>query len=89
MKLVKRSLFERSQMKQIETLTAILHELRDERRRECETTVVRDEIVAEPSLWRRRIKEIPPLVDQPYGVHPHKNTGRILGERVDEWRDQS
>lgn len=74
--------------KQIETLTAILHELRDERRRDCETAVGRDEVVVEPSLRRRRIEEIPPPVDQPYGVHPHRNTGRILGERVDEESDQ-
>ena len=69
--------------KQMETLTAILHELRDERRRDCETIVERDEAVAEPSLRRRRIEEIPPLVDQPYGEHPHRSTGRIPGERVD------
>ena len=35
--------------KQMETLMAILHELRDERRRRCETTERRDEVVAEPS----------------------------------------
>ena len=73
--------------KQIETLTTILHELRDERRSDCATTVVRDEAVAEPSLGRRKIEEIPPLVDQPYGVHPHRSAGRIPGERVDEGRD--
>ena len=73
--------------KQMETLTAILHELRNERRRKCETTVMRDETVAEPSLRRCRIEEIPPLVDQPYGIHPYRNTGRIPGERVDEGRD--
>ncbi|KAK9180622.1 hypothetical protein WN944_023755 [Citrus x changshan-huyou] len=75
--------------KQMETLTAILHELRDERRRDCETTAVRDEAVAEPSLRRRRIEEIPPLGDQPYGVHSHRSAGRIPGECVDEGRDQS
>ena len=74
--------------KQMETLTAILHELRDERRRDYETAVGRDEVVAEPSLQRRRIKEIPAPVDQPYEVHPHKITGQIPGERVDEGRDQ-
>ena len=63
--------------KQMETLTVILHELRDERRRDCETTVVRDEAVAEPSLRRRRIEEIPPPVDQPYGVPPQRNASRI------------
>ena len=54
----------------METLTAILHELRDERRRDCETTAVRDEAVAEPSLRRRRIEEISLLVDQPLGCIP-------------------
>lgn len=34
----------------METLTAILHELRDEWRKDCETTMVRDKAVAEPSL---------------------------------------
>ena len=48
---------------QMEILITILHKLRDERRRDCETTVVRDEVVAEPSLRRLRIEEIPPLVD--------------------------
>ena len=75
--------------KQMETLTTILHELRDERRREDETTAVRDETVAEPSLRRRRIEEIPPLVDQPYGAYPHRNTGQNPGERLDEGRDLS
>ena len=75
--------------KQMETLTTILHELRDERRREYETTVARDESVAEPSLRKRRIEEIPPLVDQPDGIHPLRSAGRIPGERVDEGRDQS
>ncbi|XP_052292038.1 uncharacterized protein LOC127900828 [Citrus sinensis] len=75
--------------KQMETLKAILHELRDERRRDCETTVVRDEAVAEPSLRRRRIEEIPPPVDQPYGVHPQRSAGQIPEERVVEGKDQS
>ena len=74
--------------KQMETLTAILYELRDERKRDCETPVGRDEVVAEPSLRRRRVEEIPPPMDQPYGVHPHRSTGRVPGERVDEGRDQ-
>ena len=74
---------------QMETLTAILHELRDERRRDYETPVGRDEVRAEPSLWRRRVEEIPPPVDQPYGVHPYRSIGRVPGERVDEVRDQS
>ena len=74
--------------KQMATLTAILHELRDERRRECEIAVGRDDVVAEPSLRRRRAKEVPPPVNQPYGVHPYRSTGRIPGERVDEGRDQ-
>lgn len=74
--------------KQMETLTAILYELRDERRRDCETTVGRDEVRAEPSLQRRRVEEIPPPMDQPHGVHPYRSTGRVPGERVDEGRDQ-
>ena len=75
--------------KQMETLTAILHKLRDERRSDCETTAVRDEVVAEPSLRRRRIEEIPPLGDQPYGMHSHRSVGQISRERVDEGIDQS
>ncbi|KAH9653209.1 hypothetical protein KPL70_027331 [Citrus sinensis] len=74
--------------KQMETLTAILHELRDERRRDYETFVGRDEVVTEPSLQRRRVEEIPPPIDQPYGPHPHRSTCQIPGERVDEGRDQ-
>ena len=74
--------------KQMETLMAILHELRDERRRKYETPVGRDEVEAKPSLRRRRVEEIPPPVDQPYGVHPHRNTGRVSGERVNEGKDQ-
>lgn len=75
--------------KQIETLTTILHELRDERRRDCETVAVRDEAITEPSLWRHRIEEIPPLGEQPYWVHPHRSAGRIPRECVDEGRYQS
>ena len=74
--------------KQMETLAAILGELRDERRRDCETSVGRDEVGAERSLRRRRVEEIPPPADQPNGVHPHRSTGRVLAERVDEERDQ-
>ena len=76
-------------MERMETLRAILHELRDERRREYETTAVRDEAIAEPSHRRRRTEEIPPLAEQPYGVHPHRSSVRIPGERTDEGRDQS
>ena len=36
--------------KQMETLATILYELRDERRRDCETPVGRDDVGAEPSL---------------------------------------
>ena len=71
----------------MKTLTTILHEIRDERRRDHETPVGRVEVGVEPSLRRRRVEEIPPPVDQSYGVHPHRNTGRVPGERVDEGRD--
>ena len=74
--------------KQMETLATILFELRDERRRDCETPVGRDEVGAESSLRRRRVEEIPPPADQPNGVHPHRSTGRVPGERVDEGRYQ-
>ncbi|KAH9779809.1 hypothetical protein KPL71_007847 [Citrus sinensis] len=74
--------------RQMETLTTVLYELRDERRRDCETPVGRDVVGAEPSLRRRRVEEIPPLADQPNGVHPHRSTSRVPGERVDEGRDQ-
>ncbi|KAH9782075.1 Integrase catalytic domain-containing protein [Citrus sinensis] len=76
--------------KQMETLTAILHELRDERRNDCETTVVRDEAVAEPSLRRRGIEEISPLVDQPYRVHPHRSAGELRQRlhNAEQERDQ-
>ena len=60
--------------KQMETLAAILYELRDERRRDCETPVGRDEVGVEPSLQRRRVEEILPSADQPNGVHPHRST---------------
>ena len=48
----------------------------------------RDEIEAKPSLRRRRVEEIPPPVDQSHGVHSHRNTGQVPGERMDEGRDQ-
>ena len=73
----------------METLTAILHELRDEQRRDYETTAVRDEAIVEPSHQRCRIEEIPPLGEQPYGVHPHRSAGRVPGEHMDKGRDQS
>ena len=66
--------------KQMETLATILYELRDERRRDCETPVGRDEVGAEPSLRRHRVEEIPPPTDQPIGVHPHRSTGRVPAE---------
>ena len=75
--------------KQMETFTAILHELRDEQRWDYETTVARDEAMAEPRHRRRRNEENPPLGEQPYGVHPHRSAVRILGEHMDEGRDQS
>ena len=74
--------------KQMETLAAVLFELRDERRRDYETPVGRDGVGAEPSLRGRRVGEIPPPADQPNGVHPHRSTGRVPGEHVDEGRDQ-
>ena len=75
--------------KQMKALTAILHELRDERRRDYETTVARDEAMVEPRHQRRRNEEIPLLGEQPYEVHPHRSAVWILGEHVDEGRDQS
>ena len=74
--------------KQMETLATILYELRDERRKDCETPVGRDDVGAEPSLRRRRVEEILPPVDQLNGVHPHRSTSRASGERVDEGKDQ-
>ena len=74
--------------KQMETLASILFELRDERRRDCETPVGRDEVGAEPNLRRRRVEEIPPPAGQLNGVHLHRSTGRIPGEHVDEGGDQ-
>lgn len=74
--------------KQMETLTTILYEMRDERRKDCETPVGRDDVGGEPSFRRRRVEEIPPPVDQFDGVHPHRSTSRASGERVDEGRDQ-
>ncbi|KAH9651158.1 putative disease resistance RPP13-like protein 1 [Citrus sinensis] len=74
--------------KQMETLANILHELRDERRRNCETPVGRDDVGAEPSLRRRRVEEIPPSADQPNGVYPHGSTSQVSGGRIDEGRDQ-
>ena len=74
--------------KQMDTLTAILYELRDERRRDCETPMGRDEVEAEPSLRRRKVEEIPLPADQLNGVHPCRSTGRVHGECVDKGRDQ-
>ena len=74
--------------KQMETLATILNELRDERRRDCEIPVGRDDVGAELNLRRRRVEETPPQADQPYGVHPHRSIGRIPGEQTDEGRNQ-
>ena len=71
----------------METLTTILHELRDERKRDYETTAVRDEAIAKPSHRRHRLEEIPPLGEQPHGVHPHRSASRIPGEHVNKGRD--
>ena len=43
--------------KQTKTFIAVLYELRDERRREYKTTIVRDEAITEPSHRRRRTEE--------------------------------
>ena len=56
--------------KQMEALATILNELRDERRRDCEIPVRRDDAGAELNLRRCRVEETPPQADQPYGVHP-------------------
>ena len=74
--------------RQMETLATILNELRDERRRDREIPVGRDDVGAEPNIRRHRVEEIPPPADQPYGVHPHRSTGWIPGEQVDERRNQ-
>lgn len=47
--------------KQMETLTAILHELRNERMKDYKATTIRDEVVAEPSYRKHGNEEIPPL----------------------------
>lgn len=73
--------------RQMETLTAVLFELRDERRRDCETPMGRNEAGAEPSHRRRRVEEILPLADQPNEV-PLTSIGRVTGEHTDEARDQ-
>ena len=72
----------------METLMTILHELRDERRRDYETAAGRDEVVAEPSLRRCKIEEIPSPVDQSRGVLPNRSTDWIPGECIDEGRNQ-
>ncbi|XP_024036872.1 uncharacterized protein LOC127898770 [Citrus sinensis] len=74
--------------KQMETLAAVLYELRDERRRDCETPVRRDEVGAEPSHQRRRVEETPPPVDQPNGVHPHRRELRQRLQNAEQERDQ-
>ena len=56
--------------KQMEILTTILHKLMDERRRDYETIVTRDEATAEPSHRRHRNEEVPPLGGQAYGYIP-------------------
>lgn len=73
----------------METLTTILHELRDERRRDYETTATRDEATTEPSHQRHRNEEIPLLGGQPYGVYPHRGAVRVPREYENEGIDQS
>lgn len=59
--------------KQMETLTAILHELRNERMKDYKATTIRDEVVAEPSYRKHGNEEIPLLGGQPDGAHAHRD----------------
>lgn len=47
--------------KQMETLTAILHELRNEQRRAYDANATRDDVATEPSHRRNRNEEIPSI----------------------------
>lgn len=75
--------------KHTKTLTAILHELRNERMKDYEATMIKDEVVAEPSYRKHGNEEIPPLGGQPDGVHAHRDAVQTLGEHGNEGRDQS
>ena len=73
----------------METLTTILHEMNDEQRKDYKTTAGRDEATSKPNHRRHRNKEVPPLGEQPYGIHPYRSAVQIPGEHMDEGRDQS
>lgn len=73
----------------METLTAILHELKNERRRDYETTMKRNDAAAEPSHRRHRNEEIPSLGGQTDGVHAYRGVVWTPREHGNEGRDQS
>lgn len=73
----------------METLIAILHELRNERMKDYEATMIRDVVVAKPNYRKHGNEEIPPLGGQPDGAHAHRDAVQTLGEHGNERRDQS
>lgn len=72
----------------METLIAILHELRNERRRDYEVNAIRDEVAAEPSHRRDRNEEILSLGGQLDRVHNYRSGGQTSRERGNEGGDQ-
>lgn len=67
----------------METLAAILHEMRNDRSRDY-TAVTGDEAAAEPSHRRHRNEEIPSMGGRPEGVHAYRDAIQTLGEHENE-----
>lgn len=57
----------------MEILTAILYEMRNDRKRDYDTAVTRDEATAEPGHRRHRNEEVPSLGGRPKGAHAYRD----------------
>lgn len=73
----------------METLTAILHEMRNEWKRDYDTVVTGGEAAAEPSHRRHRNEEIHLLGGLSKGVYIYRDAVQILGEHGNKEMDQS
>ena len=72
----------------METLTTILHELRNEQRRAYDANATRDDVAIEPNHQRNRNEEIPSIGGQLNRV-PNNGVGtQTLRECAHEGRDQ-
>lgn len=78
----------KERMEKMETLTAILNEMRNERRKDYDNAVTGEEAAAEPSHQRHRNEGIPSLGGRPERVHAYRDAVRTLGEHGNEERDQ-